>query len=122
MTRRYIASAITLVVHLARLKGGVRRVMRISEITALESGDYAIQDLFGFQQTGVDDRGIARGHFYATGNKPHFARRLVEQGIDLPDKAVCTARKLTADQCDRPDERRRQPPASPRQEEHGMIG
>ena len=30
--------------------------------------------------------GMARGHFYATGNKPQFARRLAEQGIDLPAK------------------------------------
>ncbi len=96
VTRRYIASAITLIVHLARLKGGVRRVMRISEVTALESGDYAIQDLFGFQQTGVDDRGIARGHFYASGHTPAFARRLLEQGIDLPPK-LFEARQLTAD-------------------------
>jgi len=96
VTRRYIASAITLIVHLARLKGGVRRVMRISEITALESGDYAIQDLFGFQQTGVDDRGIARGHFFATGHIPQFARRLIEQGIDMPPR-MFEARQLTAD-------------------------
>jgi len=96
VTRRYIASAITLVVHLARLKGGVRRVMRISEVTALESGDYAIQDLFGFQQTGVDDRGIARGHFYATGHMPQFARRMIEQGIDMPPK-MFEARQLTPD-------------------------
>ena len=96
VTRRYIASAITLVVHLARLKGGVRRVMRVSEITALESGDYEIQDLFGFQQTGVDDRGIARGHFYASGHTPRFARRLLEQGIDLAPK-LFEARQLTPD-------------------------
>lgn len=96
VTRRYIASAITLIVHLARLKGGVRRVMRISEITALESGDYVIQDLFGYQQTGVDDRGIARGHFYATGHVPHFLRRLIEQGIDLPP-SLFEARQLTPD-------------------------
>ena len=96
VTRRYIASAITLIVHLARLKGGVRRVMKISEITALESGDYAIQDLFGFQQTGVDDRGIARGHFYATGHVPQFSRRLLEQGIDLSPK-LFEARQLTKD-------------------------
>jgi pilus assembly protein CpaF len=96
VTRRYIASAITLVIHLARLKGGVRRVMRISEITALESGDYAIQDLFGFRQTGIDDRGIARGHFYATGNKPKFAHRLAEFGIDLNPK-LFEERMLTAD-------------------------
>jgi pilus assembly protein CpaF len=96
VVRRYIASAITVVIHLARLKGGARRVMRISEITALESGDYAIQDLFGFQQTGVDDRGLARGHFYATGNRPHFARRLAETGIDLPVR-LFEQRHLTAD-------------------------
>jgi pilus assembly protein CpaF len=96
VTRRYIASAITLIVHLARLKGGVRRVMRISEITALENGDYAIQDLFGYQQTGVDDRGIARGHFYATGHVPQFLRRLIEQGIDLPP-SLFEARALTPD-------------------------
>jgi pilus assembly protein CpaF len=70
--------------------------MRISEITALDSGDYAIQDLFGFQQTGIDDRGIARGHFYATGKQPHFARRLAEIGIDLPE-SLFAERKLTAD-------------------------
>jgi pilus assembly protein CpaF len=96
VTRRYISSAITLIVHLARLKGGVRRVMRISEITALESGDYAIQDLFGFHQTGVDDRGIARGHFYSTGHKPMFLRRLAEQGIEVPAR-LFEARQLTVD-------------------------
>jgi pilus assembly protein CpaF len=96
VTRRYIASAITLVVHLARLKGGVRRVMRISEITALESGDYEIQDLFGYQQTGVDDRGVARGHFFATGHIPHFSRRLLEQGIDLAPR-LFEARQLTSE-------------------------
>ncbi|QDU31034.1 Putative conjugal transfer protein [Anatilimnocola aggregata] len=96
VVRRYIASAITVVVHLARLKGGARRVMKVSEITALENGEYTVQDLFGFQQTGVDERGIARGHFYATGNKPNFARRLAETGIDLNER-LFTARKLTAD-------------------------
>ena len=90
------AALITLIVHLARLKGGVRRVMRVSEITALENGDYAIQDLFGFRQTGLDDRGIARGHFFATGQTPMFARRLIEQGIDLSPK-LFEARQLTAD-------------------------
>jgi pilus assembly protein CpaF len=96
VVRRYIASAITMVIHLARLKGGARRVMKISEIMALDNGDYVIQDLFGFQQTGVDDRGLARGHFYATGNKPNFARRLAETGVDLPAK-LFEQRQLTAE-------------------------
>ena len=96
VTRRYIASAITLIVHLARLRGGVRRVMKVSEVTALENGDYALQDLFGFEQCGADDRGIARGHFYATGNKPAFLKRLHQIGIELPE-GLFAARQLTAD-------------------------
>lgn len=84
VVRRYIASAITVVVHLARLKGGVRRVMRISEITGLEDGDYRMQEIFGFRQQGVDAQGRAKGSFYAAGNVPQFLRRLSELGIELP--------------------------------------
>src|SRR4030095_15822620 len=46
VVRRYIDSGVTMVIHLARLKGGARRVMKISEIMALDNGDYVIQDLF----------------------------------------------------------------------------
>lgn len=84
VVRRYIGSAITLVVHLARLKGGVRRVMRVSEITGLDSGDYQMQEIFGFRQSGVDEEGRAKGVFYATGNVPALTRRLEELGIELP--------------------------------------
>ena len=96
VVRKYIASAITLVIHLARLRGGVRRVMRVSEVVSLENGDYKIQDIFGFEQRGSDDRGIARGHFYATGNKPVFMKRLSQLGIELPD-SLFAQRQLTAD-------------------------
>ena len=96
VVRKYIASAITLVIHLARLRGGVRRVMRVSEIMSLENGDYKIQDLFGFEQTGSDDRGIARGHFYATGNKPVFLKRLNQLGIEIPE-SLFAQRQLTPD-------------------------
>jgi pilus assembly protein CpaF len=96
VVRKYIASAITLVVHLARLRGGVRRVMRVSEIMSLDSGDYKIQDLFGFEQRGSDDLGIARGHFYATGNKPVFLKRLNQLGIEIPE-SLFFQRQLTPD-------------------------
>jgi len=85
VVRQYIGSAITLVVHLARLKGGVRRVMRVAEIIGCSNGDYQMQELFGFQQEGVDGAGRAKGHFYATGNVPRFLKRLEEQGIKLPE-------------------------------------
>jgi pilus assembly protein CpaF len=97
VVRRYISSAITLVVHLARLKGGVRRVMRISEIIGLDSGDYQVHDLFGFRQQGIDEAGIARGQFYATGYKPQFLTRLAEIGLELPE-TLFAPRTLNANQ------------------------
>ena len=81
--RHYIATAITLVVQLSRLKGGARRVMRISEICGTEPAPYAVHDIFGFRQTGVRD-GRAVGEFFATGYVPKLLERLHASGIDLP--------------------------------------
>ena len=86
VVRRYIASAITVVVHLARLKGGVRRVTRISEIIGIENGEYEMQEIFGYRQSGVDESGAATGTFYASGNVPRISRRLTELGIELPEE------------------------------------
>jgi pilus assembly protein CpaF len=95
VSRKYIASAITLVVHLARLKGGARRITRISEVAGLHEGEYTVHDLFGYKQCGVDEHGLSRGYFYATGNKPRFLTRLHDVGIDLPEH-VFAKRELTA--------------------------
>jgi pilus assembly protein CpaF len=83
VTRQYISSAINLVVQLARLKGGQRRVVRVSEIVGLRRRAYVLKDLFGYRQLGVRD-GKAYGEFYATGYQPTFLARLKSQGIDLP--------------------------------------
>ncbi|HVS37541.1 MAG TPA: CpaF family protein [Gemmataceae bacterium] len=83
--RNYIASAITLIVQLGRLKGGVRRVLRISEIAGLKRKQtYLVRDLFGFRQTGVQN-GVAVGEFYAAGRVPRFLPRLKASGIDVPE-------------------------------------
>jgi pilus assembly protein CpaF len=82
--RHYISGALRLVVHLSRLKGGARKVMRISEIRGLRQGrSYVVRDLFGFRQTGIRD-GCAVGEFYATGKPPSFLPRLQVSGIELP--------------------------------------
>ncbi len=85
VVRRYITSAITLVVHLARLKGGVRRVMRVSEIVGLKEGEYQLQDIFGFRQSGVDEADRAKGSFFVSGKTPRCLDRLAELGIELPE-------------------------------------
>jgi pilus assembly protein CpaF len=82
--RSYIASALRLVVHLARLKGGPRKVLRISEIVGLKKRRYyVLRDIFGFRQTGLRD-GLAIGEFYATGHVPSFVERLQASGMELP--------------------------------------
>ena len=77
--RQYVSSAIPLVVHLSRLKGGPRKVMRVSEIVGRR-----VRDIFCFKQTGVRD-GMAMGDFHATGRTPRFLSRLRAAGIQLPD-------------------------------------
>jgi pilus assembly protein CpaF len=82
--RRQICSAIQIVIHLARLTGGARKVARISEITGMEGEVICMHDLFGFKQTGVDDDRGARGYFYATGIRPKCLERLDIAGVRLP--------------------------------------
>jgi pilus assembly protein CpaF len=82
--RQYIASALALVVHTSRLKGGPRKVMRVSEIVELRRRQYVLRDIFGFRQSGVRN-GVAFGEFYATGYAPCFLTRLKAAGIVLPE-------------------------------------
>ena len=77
--RQYIASAITLVVHLSRLKGGVRKVMNVSEMVGGR-----LHAIFRFKQMGVR-AGVAFGEFHATGRVPRLCSRLHASGIELPE-------------------------------------
>jgi len=85
VVRQYIATGIKLVVHLARLKGGKRRVARVSEIVGSENGKYQIEDIFRFEQTGVDAEGGARGAFHVAGYRPACMDRIRAAGVDLDD-------------------------------------
>jgi len=83
VVRNYIASAIRLVVHLARLKGGARKVVRVSEIVGLRKRRYyVVRDIFGYRQLGVRD-GRAFGEFHATGVAPGLLERFHAAGNDL---------------------------------------
>lgn len=86
VVREYIAAGIKLVVHLARLKGGIRRVMRVSEIVGVAHGDYRLEEVFGFNQHGVGDDGVAIGRFYATGYRPQCLERIAASGVKLSDE------------------------------------
>jgi pilus assembly protein CpaF len=81
--RAYVGSAIHVVIQLARLKGGARKVMRVSEIVEVRRKHYVIRDIFGFRQLGIR-KGVAVGEHYATGYEPTFVGRLKSMGIEFP--------------------------------------
>jgi pilus assembly protein CpaF len=82
--RQQIASAVDLIIQTNRLQGGPRRVTRISEVVGMEQDVVVMQDLFLFQQEGVDENGRARGSFVATGVRPSFMDRMEAAGVRLP--------------------------------------
>jgi pilus assembly protein CpaF len=81
--REYIASALDLVIHLSRLSDGTRKVLRVTEIAGLEGEIITSQDIFVFDQDGVDADGKVSGRFRATGIRPRAADRLARAGIRL---------------------------------------
>ena len=82
--RRQISSAVNLIVQVARLPGGKRKMIKISEITGMEGGVMSMQDLFAFKRTGLDENRVTQGYFYATGVRPHCLERLEAAGAALP--------------------------------------
>jgi pilus assembly protein CpaF len=81
--RQQIASAMQLLIHLDRLTGGRRKVVRVEEITGMEGETVCLQDIFTYNQTGVDEQGFAAGQFMASGVAPQLLRKLRAEGVDL---------------------------------------
>jgi pilus assembly protein CpaF len=81
--RHQIANAVHAVVQVARLSDGSRKILTISEVTGMEGDMIALQDIFVFDRTGVDESGKVRGVFHSTGLPPQFAERLATAGCRL---------------------------------------
>jgi pilus assembly protein CpaF len=81
--RQQIASAIDIVLQVARLSDGTRRVTSISEITGMEGDTITMQEIFQYERTGMNN-GQVIGRFRATGIRPRFAERLKAHGLQLP--------------------------------------
>lgn len=82
--REQISSALDVLVHLERMTGGKRRVVKIAEITGLECETICLHDLFHFNQISVDEQGHAYGHFEACGVCPQLLDRLKAKGAEVP--------------------------------------
>jgi pilus assembly protein CpaF len=82
-TRAQIASAIHVVVQVARLSDGRRRLVSLSELTGMEGDVVTMQEIFHFRQTGMSQEGHVLGKFEATGIRPRFLDQVLAHGITL---------------------------------------
>ncbi len=81
--RDYVASALDLIIHVSRLSDGTRKVVRVTEIVGMEEDVVTTQDIFTFDQQGIDAEGRVVGFHRATGVRPKFTERLARAGIHL---------------------------------------
>jgi pilus assembly protein CpaF len=82
--RQQIAAALQVVIQIARLSDGRRRIVSVSEIVGMEGDVITMQEIFQFERQGVDEKGEVLGQFKATGIRPRFTERLLMAGIELP--------------------------------------
>jgi pilus assembly protein CpaF len=85
--RNQISSAVDLIVQTNRLQGGPRKITYITEILGMEQDTIIMQDIYRYEQDGVDDNSRAYGRFMATGIRPTFMDRLESAGFALPGSA-----------------------------------
>jgi pilus assembly protein CpaF len=82
--REQISSAIDVVIQIARLADGSRRVMSITEVTGMEGDVLTTQEVYRFRRRGITAEGQVVGQFEATGVRPLFVERLKVAGVELP--------------------------------------
>ena len=87
--REQMAAALHVIVQLHRFPDGVRRIVKVSEVTGMEGDMVTLQDIFEFAVDGVGAEGEIEGHFRPTGIRPTFSEQLRLQGCDL-DPSIFT--------------------------------
>ncbi len=82
--RRFIASAINVVLQVSRLADGRRKLVSLQEITGMEGNIITMQEIFSFDQSHIDPQGNVKGRFRFHGVRPKFSDRLQVAGAVLP--------------------------------------
>jgi pilus assembly protein CpaF len=83
--RRYISSALDVIIHLSRLSDGSRKIISFQEITGMEGSIITLQEIFSFKQTAVDENGRVKGRFKSEGVRAKFIEKFNVVGITVPD-------------------------------------
>ena len=82
--RKYINSALNVIIHLARLVDGSRKVTSLTEVVGMEGDTVVLQEIFSFEQTGVNPEGKVKGTFRANGIRPKFVDKFRALNISVP--------------------------------------
>ncbi|MDT8380430.1 MAG: CpaF family protein [Desulfotignum sp.] len=81
--RKFISSAIHIVIQVSRMMDGRRKLVSLQEITGMEGNMITMQEIFSFERTRVDENGNVRGTFKFNGIRPKFIERFKVSGIDF---------------------------------------
>lgn len=81
--REQIASAVDLIIQQSRLRDGSRKITYITEVQGMEGDVIVLQDLFRFEQDGLDENGKLKGEFRTSGIRPKFLEKLETNGIKV---------------------------------------
>jgi len=82
--RRFIASAINIIIQISRFPDGTRKLISIQEVTGMEGNIITLQEIFSFRQTGISTDGKVQGHFRFHGVRPRFVDKFAAAGIQIP--------------------------------------
>ncbi len=82
--RRYISSAVHIIIQLSRLADGSRKLISLQEITGMEGNVITMQEIFSFRQSTVDAEGNVKGTFRFEGVRPKFLEKFQAAGIQIP--------------------------------------
>jgi len=92
--RQQVSSAIDIMIQANRLPDGKRKIVQIAELTGMEGETITTQDIFIFDQQGVDGNGNVFGVFRATGIRPSCVERMEAYGVRLPEGIFAVHREV----------------------------
>jgi pilus assembly protein CpaF len=81
--RRFISSAINIVIQVARLADGKRKLVSLQEISGMEGNVITMQEIFSFRSTMIDPEGNVKGRFQFHGIRPQFTENFKVAGIPV---------------------------------------
>jgi len=84
--RKYVSSALDVLIHLQRLTDGTRKVISVQELTGMEGNVISLQEIFSFEQTTIDEENKVRGIYRFHGVKPRFIDKFTAAGIKVSNK------------------------------------